>query len=825
MQACNAMHRRFVFRLAILVVLATPCARAQQSLPNAAACPSTTTSTTLPLCAGPISPPPAKHTQNHKKTPPKQPAPPNVGPTNNEKPPEKPSLTLALEPNRVLITPPSISGAGTIFVTFAHVMPNRITLRIKPPDDDRDHPIIGFKQNESLDSINLDKVQCQAAQPCAIPYNITEIWPSGKQTSTIEALIDGQVVQTAGIVALRQKLPPPPVISGDAIKDNNRILFDATKAGSFWLKISNPDSGRPYDLAFSIADLTPNLCPSDAPIVLTPAVAHLEPNGSSSVLVRVSPCITESVTGILQVTDLDKPHRIMVGMPFDIENKVRPMVAIAAWVFAGAFISILLNNFFPLERSKQKLRESLSRTEAAIKSCTDLHGGVIDALQARLSALRYSLRSISAVKPDKNELVRDVQQAAAALDTAAAIARQIDQEYGRVAGSLSQLSIASFVDISRCLRVAEDVLISSDNAAATSATKSARDRLSAVLADTDQIALRATIGDRITSLQREINDVAVGRQAAERAQAWRPSLQEKLLKIGNLHVDDLKAKKTDELLRDEADIFIIETWLHDIAPRLPTTEAKFNTFVNDILEALEKVPKSTRTHVMIELIRADTTPYDIYNSLSKKDGQTKQGGEIDCEPKPFYYVATPITFRFKDPLISQLPAARAFPTYTWEFDDDKSLKNVDFYQRIHFFKPSAMYGTKRIFYFFTEAIHQFRHGTPARHWRTASVRVDVVVPGHEAIQFPLDVNPRAADGSLISWMDLFGFAISTSIAVVVAFGAKYGASVSDLPSHLAFSDALTAFMFGFGLDQLRDTVSNQATTRLAPTTPAAPQTS
>ena len=58
-----------------------------------------------------------------------------------------------------------------------------------------------------------------------------------------------------------------------------------------------------------------------------------------------------------------------------------------------------------------------------------------------------------------------------------------------------------------------------------------------------------------------------------------------------------------------------------------------------------------------------------------------------------------------------------------------------------------------------------------------------------------------------------GFVVSIAIAGVTAFGAHYSA---NLPDVITWSDALSSFMLGFGLDQLRDTVS--------PTSSIGPQT-
>jgi hypothetical protein len=53
-------------------------------------------------------------------------------------------------------------------------------------------------------------------------------------------------------------------------------------------------------------------------------------------------------------------------------------------------------------------------------------------------------------------------------------------------------------------------------------------------------------------------------------------------------------------------------------------------------------------------------------------------------------------------------------------------------------------------------------------------------------------------------MEIASFFISVAIAVATAFSTQYA---SGVPNEITWSACLTAFMLGFGLDQLRDTIS------------------
>jgi hypothetical protein len=81
---------------------------------------------------------------------------------------------------------------------------------------------------------------------------------------------------------------------------------------------------------------------------------------------------------------------------------------------------------------------------------------------------------------------------------------------------------------------------------------------------------------------------------------------------------------------------------------------------------------------------------------------------------------------------------------------------------------------------------------------------------------PQVVTPRSTTGAWwkVEPMELASFSVTTAIAVVTAFGAHFA---SSLPNVITWSDWLSSFMLGFGLDQLRDTVGTPTVT-----TPAAP---
>ena len=80
-------------------------------------------------------------------------------------------------------------------------------------------------------------------------------------------------------------------------------------------------------------------------------------------------------------------------------------------------------------------------------------------------------------------------------------------------------------------------------------------------------------------------------------------------------------------------------------------------------------------------------------------------------------------------------------------------------------------------------------------------RVRVLDAKFRAVQ----LRDQYSGASELGMLQVINFALSTSIAVLAAFAAQYG---SALPDALDWKAAVAAFMFGFGLDQIRDTVDN-----------------
>jgi hypothetical protein len=232
-----------------------------------------------------------------------------------------------------------------------------------------------------------------------------------------------------------------------------------------------------------------------------------------------------------------------------------------------------------------------------------------------------------------------------------------------------------------------------------------------------------------------------------------------------------------------------------------------------LLECLLRNPKSDHVQVLLDLMRSEVTPDEVAAALARGEAR------IECDPRPKYLESVTFAFAFTNPLLNDVPAVRRLLTYSWSISDDTAPPpNVDRFR--HYFRQPKL-GWRLL----------QRRPPPAtvgssvqppevKAAQTYSVTVTVGVPFTADKPHTLPeriVTPRRTTG--VWWkvepMELASFGVTTAIAVVTAFGAHYA---SSLPNVITWSDWLSSFMLGFGLDQLRDTVTTS--TVVAPIGPA-----
>lgn len=276
---------------------------------------------------------------------------------------------------------------------------------------------------------------------------------------------------------------------------------------------------------------------------------------------------------------------------------------------------------------------------------------------------------------------------------------------------------------------------------------------------------------------------------------------------------DLNKLSAPEILDVERDYYIADVWTEYVEPRLDIfsndrlagRRQALQHLADALLESLFRNPKSDNTQILLDLLRSDLMPDEIAASVANGEAR------IDCDPKPKYLEPLDVAFVFTNPLIDDVPAARRLLTYSWVISDASAQPpNVDRF-RYYFRRPDFAWRLP-----WTAA--------PAQ-TRTLTATVQVPFTAAAPITLPtLTLTLRRPRGTWwrVEPMELASFCVTLAIATVSAFGTQYA---SSLPNVITWSDWVSAFLFGFGLDQLRDTVStpaNSTTTAGAhpPPTPA-----
>jgi hypothetical protein len=345
----------------------------------------------------------------------------------------------------------------------------------------------------------------------------------------------------------------------------------------------------------------------------------------------------------------------------------------------------------------------------------------------------------------------------------------------------------------------------------------------------DQAALRKSLKDRLSMLMRErgvaIDPAAdVAHPDASRAEAAdshasqdaqpdaptggagrgpaRPMLKQPVNRhprikaiIENLWQDTPDLDDMTTRLEIERALYLADVWTKYVEPKLDAFRDKglvsrrpaLVNLSNWLLDGMLHNPKSDHVQVLLDLLHSDLTPDEIASALD-------EGARIDCDLRPKYFESVRIAFVGSNPLFNDVPAAKRLLTYSWSIDDNTAKPpDVDSFR--HYFRPPGW-----------------------RKSRSHLITLSVGVPftKHDPLQLKSQpMVPRDKTGWLkVEPMEWASFSVTTAIAIVTAFGAHYAGS---LPNEITWSDWLSSFMLGFGLDQLRDTVNPPTATTTTPT--------
>lgn len=751
------------------------------------------------------------------------------------------SATLVPEHATLAIPAPKGEANGVLHVTLHGVELGDVTLRASPLMVGDTYAFVRFPDAGSdvrspdagSDLIRLDdkKLQCQAGKECVVRYQVYDAWGTGVYQGTIDAYTTQGKIGTTPISAVRPVAAFRPVIASDYLRDG-RIVFDATSGSKFLLSVQNPAGSRPHKILLSgepddPACGTPDGKPG-APVNFKPAAFDLEPGVAQNVVATVAPCVTAGTHLALLKTVNGNEQGLWTETVISL-SKYAPAGLRQFWllvfVIFGSVVSVLLNNIFPVNRTKNALRNDLRRADEALRDCPNAGPALIDSLEGEARRLRLSLQRIHFYDATKLAATQETQRGVAALVAAATLTQRISQMRSKVDGAI--MSIATHAMIRAKIRDAEEALLAGEATAANDRLTEAQVELTTAIADVKQSILRESLTNDLPKLMHERGVLpdppkpqampdATGAPQGESA----PGAAAQLLKqpedrnprikalVEQLGQDsqDLKTLTAQEMLDIERDFYVADVWTEYVEPKLkafkdPELAARrpaLEKLSESLLECLLSNPKSDHVQELLDLLRSDVTPDEIAGALQRGEAR------IECDPRPKCFEAVSIAFIFTNPVLNDVPAARRILNYQWSIDDNtRPPPDVDRF-RHHFHQHKLVW--------------RMPWDAPPSKSRTIELKVRVPFGNDTTLHAlpPKVVTLRRPTGGWwkVEPMEVASFAVTTSIAVVTAFGAHYA---SSLPNVITWSDWLSAFMLGFGLDQLRDTVNPPPAA-----TPAAP---
>jgi hypothetical protein len=685
---------------------------------------------------------------------------------------------------------------GVVKITWGDGDPAIISLRASPVAQGDNYGFVRFNASHS-DTIDVDPkaLNCPPKGPCQIPFTVEQVWKTGLYQGTITAVSPSATLASIPLGVLRTVPSFQPALTSDALH-GGRLVVDATSQADFLLTVQNPAGARPGEFVLSGVGGAELHCDSRGPLTFSPARFHLEPEASQTVIAAVQPCVPAGehflILHIGGGTDLTAGTDMIVAVTRYPPGRTWTVLL---YVIFGSIVSVMLNNIFPVSRARTALRGSLRQVTATLRECGQAGPALVDGLAAETRRIELSLKQVHFFSASKLAEIQAAQTSVATLTTAAGLARRISMI--RSAADSATLPIVTHAAIRQKLRDAEDALRSGDAQATGDRLAEAQSKLTEAQNDVQQAALAAMLGKQLGKMMTERGRIVPappppGTDAAAHEDGHLvqdPSRNPRIRAlVAQLAVDmpGLAALSPSEVLDVERDLYIADIWTEYVEPKLRDDPERFTELADSLLDSLSRNPKSDQVQTLLDLLRSETTPREIALSLSRGEGW------VECDLHPRALQSVDIAFTFTHPALQAVPAAKRLLIYDWDTGDNTTPPpSVDRFS--HYFRVARRRGR--------------------RFWRRAERSYDVTLAVRvpftadtDTFPFGTVITPRA--GASDWWraepMEIASFFISVAIAVATAFSTQYA---SGVPNEITWSACLTAFMLGFGLDQLRDTIS------------------
>jgi len=720
-------------------------------------------------------------------------------------------VTLELASGTLRIEPRSGQADGVVKVTFAGTDPATVTLRASPLAQGEAYAFVRFNDSHA-DNIVVDPkgMNCQPKAQCQIAFTVEGAWKSGTYQGTISAASPSATLASIPLGAVRTAPAFQPVLSSENLH-GDRLVVDATTKQEFLLTVRDPAGAMPGEFVLTGTAGDGSSC---NPLLFSPSRFHLEPEAGQAVIASVQPCVPAGqhflALRVASATDKTAGVDTVVEVTRNAPP-ARRMVSLLIWVVLGSVVSVMLNNIFPVSRLRTSLRATLRQVNAILRDSGQAGAALVDGLAAESRRIDLSLKQIHFFSAGKVNDIQAAQAAVAALHAAAILARRIGQT--RSAADSATLPIVTHAAIRQKLRDAEDALRAGDTQAASDRLAEAQSKQTEAQNDVQQTALAANLGKQLTKMMTERGRlVPAARQQAAPAgsapvsaqlvqdPARNPRIRDLISQLAQ-DMDGVSGLDPRDVLDVERDLYIADIWTEYVEDKLRADPARFGELAASLLDLLMRNPKSDQVQTLLDLLRAETTPREIAMSLARGEGW------VECDPRPRALQSVDIAFTFTHPALRTVSAASRLLTYDWDTGDG-TTPPPDVGRFSHYFKAPR---------------------PRLRFWKTVRRSYDVTLAVRvpftavtDSFGFATVITPRmtAADRWRAEPMEIASFFISAAIAVATAFGTQFGGGV---PNEITWSAGFSAFMLGFGLDQLRDTISpgTAAVTSPAPPPPAA----
>jgi hypothetical protein len=584
----------------------------------------------------------------------------------------------------------------------------------------------------------------------------------------VASLPDETVLGTAEVVAQRVDAEFPVTVGGTALKDGRLDFVSSDAVGQMSFSIKNTSDKAFRALKLSLAD-----APATA-VTFKIAQFRLGPGQEEPVVAQIAMPANGVAYHVLRIASADDPERYR-----DVQIRVErsfwrgwTLLATLVLVLIGAALSVLTRTMFPTWLARRRFRAALGEHEGAIRGCTGVSPLLKSTLLAETSRVRLVNGAIGWYAGDRAQQIEHVGQLLAALDVKRGVTTRISAVRDAMRTQL-ELPFAAVIEVEQMLDQAEDYLLLNHPDTATTTVDAADARRQAALSNVSIGQLRTELGKKADDFAATLNPLPTDwpeliLRLAQQVVAAKPG-------FAQAHVADI--------VRAEHAAMVVQGYVDDFLPALARNPA-CKGFQDLFIKLLQTDRGPLAVQPLSLVLQAGLTPDSIRDELVN--------GRFDVviQPDPPYFGRMmQFDLRFRDPQMQGTVAVRRLIEFEWRHGDATQPVRAERGQ--HYFVCPKKRGPAP--HFALECEMRVPYALPAQGVADSHIATRTIKP-----MMPLEDNG-------VSMVEVANFTITALISVLVAYSAQY-ASVAPLDSLNVW---LTPFLFGFGLDQLRNTTAQK----------------